>query len=448
LATEIVLPRVDMGMETGKISRWYVEAGAVVEKGQPLFEIETDKAAMEIEAPASGRLADPAACAVTLPVGRIVGWILAEGEVPPPSASGPSPVLPAGNAGPAPTVSPTAGVSAAVSSPPGPVSAPAEPMVSTAAAVAPSTAAATGALRATPLARRTARLEGIDLAALLGSGPRGRILRADVAAEIARRGYTVAEPIAAAPAPAGVSDDLIRGSTEADDIEAIPHDQMRRTIARRLVLSKQTIPHFYLSVDCTLDPLLALREEINAEAEIVDGRPAYRISVNDFVIKAMAVALRKVPEANVTWSDEALLRHAHADIGVAVAVPGGLVTPVVHRAEEKSLLAVSEEMRDFVARAKSRRLRPDEYRGGSTAISNLGMYGIRAFAAIIDPPQATILAVGAGEERVMVRDHQPAVATRMTVTLSTDHRAVDGALGAELLGAFKTAIEKPLAVLV
>ncbi len=251
---------------------------------------------------------------------------------------------------------------------------------------------------------------------------------------------------AAAPA---ASDETIKKMFAAGTYEEVPHDNMRRTIARRLVEAKQTIPHFYLELDCELDALLALRAQVNASAPLdKDGKPAFKVSVNDFVIKAMALALQRVPEANATWTEGAMLRHKHSDVGVAVAIPGGLVTPVVRHAETKTLSAISREMKDFAARAKVRKLKPDEYTGGTTAISNLGMFGIRSFAAVINPPHATILAVGAGEKRVVVKDGAPAVATVMSVTLSTDHRAVDGALGAQLLDAFKTLIEKPMGMLV
>ena len=224
---------------------------------------------------------------------------------------------------------------------------------------------------------------------------------------------------------------------------------MRKIIAQRLVQAKQTIPHFYLTVTCTIDKLLAAREDINATApKGEDGKPAWKLSVNDFVIKAMAVALMRVPDANVTWTEGGMLKHKHADIGVAVAIPGGLITPVVRKAEQKSLSQISAEMKDFAARARARKLKPEEYQGGSTAISNLGMYGIEEFAAVINPPHATILAVGAGEQRAVVRNGKIEVATQMKVTLSTDHRAVDGALGAELIGAFKAMIESPVMLVV
>jgi pyruvate dehydrogenase E2 component (dihydrolipoamide acetyltransferase) len=224
---------------------------------------------------------------------------------------------------------------------------------------------------------------------------------------------------------------------------------MRKVIARRLTEAKQTIPHFYLTIDCQLDALLALREQVNAAApKDRDGKPAYKVSVNDFVIKALALALMRVPEANVTWTEAAMLKHRHADIGVAVSIPGGLITPVVRKAETKTLSVISNEMKDYASRAKARRLKPEEYQGGTSAVSNLGMFGIKDFAAVINPPHSSILAVGAGEQRVIARNGQPAVATVMSVTLSTDHRAVDGALGAELINAFRQLVENPMGMLV
>jgi len=241
----------------------------------------------------------------------------------------------------------------------------------------------------------------------------------------------------------------VRKLFEPGTFEEIPHDSMRKTIARRLVEAKQTIPHFYLSLDCDIGPLLAARSQINAAApKGEDGKPAYKVSVNDFVIKALAMALQKVPDANVSWTDAAMLKHKHSDIGVAVSIPGGLITPVVRKAETKGLAAISNEMKDYAARARARKLKPEEYLGGSSAVSNLGMFGIKNFSAVINPPHATILAVGAGEERVVVRGGKMEVANLMSVTLSTDHRAVDGALGAELLAAFQQMIENPVAMLV
>ena len=223
---------------------------------------------------------------------------------------------------------------------------------------------------------------------------------------------------------------------------------MRKTIARRLSEAKSTIPHFYLTVDCDLDALLALREQINKAAPVKEGKPAYKLSVNDFVIKALALTLKAVPEANVSWTDNSMLKHKHADVGVAVSIPGGLITPIIRMAETKSLSAISNEMKDYAARAKARKLKPEEYQGGTTAVSNLGMFGVKNFQAIVNPPHATILAVGAGEQRVVVKNGAPAVATVMSVTVSTDHRAVDGALAAEMMQAFKGFIENPMSMLV
>jgi pyruvate dehydrogenase E2 component (dihydrolipoamide acetyltransferase) len=246
-----------------------------------------------------------------------------------------------------------------------------------------------------------------------------------------------------------MSDQQIRALYEEGSYDVIPHDGMRRTIAQRLTASIQTIPHFYLTLDCNIDKLMAAREEINAAApKDKDGRPAWKLSVNDFVIKALALALQRVPDANVSWTDSGMLKHHHSDIGVAVAMPGGLITPIVRNAEAKSLSAISNEMRDLAVRARARKLKPQEYQGGSSAVSNLGMYGIKDFTAVINPPHATILAVGAGEERAIVRNGKIEAAQIMSVTMSCDHRAVDGALGAQLLGAFKTLIENPVMMVV
>ena len=274
----------------------------------------------------------------------------------------------------------------------------------------------------------------------------------DVEAAKSGKGLRVAgaAPAAAAPAVApSMSDAQVLALYEQGSYELVPHDGMRRTIAQRLTASTQTIPHFYLTMDCNIGKLLAAREEINAAApKDKDGKPAYKLSVNDFVIKALALALTRNPDANVSWSDGGMLKHKHSDIGVAVALPGGLITPIVRQAEGKSLSAISNEMRDLAARARARKLKPNEYQGGTTSVSNLGMYGIKDFTAVINPPQATILAVGAGEERAVVKNGKIEVAHMMSVTLSCDPRAVDGALGAELLGAFKALIENPVMMVV
>ena len=292
---------------------------------------------------------------------------------------------------------------------------------------------------------------GLDLKQIEGSGPHGRVIKRDIEVAIAG-GKAAASKDAPAPAAAqaapAMSDDQTLKLFEEGSYELVPHDNMRKTIARRLVQSKQSIPHFYLSVDCELDALLELRQQLNASAPEVEGKPAFKLSVNDFVIKALALALRDVPEANASWTDAAMVRHKFCDVGVAVSIPGGLITPVVRKAEQKTLSVISNEMKDYAARARERKLKPEEYQGGSTAVSNLGMFGIKNFSAVINPPHATILAVGAGEQRPVVRDGNVEVATVMSVTLSTDHRAVDGALGAELLAAFKGYIQNPMAMLV
>ena len=426
MATELILPKVDMDMATGRISRWLVAEGASVKQGDPVFEMETDKAAMEVEAPASGVLGNIMAKeGVDVPVGQPVAWIYAAGETP--------------SATPQTTTSAVAEAAkpAALASAP------------VAAAASASSSAPADAVRATPLARRLARQAGLDLAAVAGSGPHGRIVSADI--EKAKAAASSASKAAPAPAAAlapAPSDESIRKLFEPGSFSEQPHDGMRRTIARRLVEAKSTVPHFYVSADCRLDALLKLRVELNAAAPMKEGAPAYKLSINDLVIKAWALALRDVPDANVSWTEAAMLAHAHADIGVAVSVPGGLITPIIRAAETKSLSAISGEMKDLAARAKARKLKPEEYNGGTSAISNLGMYGVKQFAAIINPPHATILAVGSGEERAVAANGQIFAANVMTVTLSTDHRAVDGALGAQILAAFRNTIEKPLAMMV
>jgi pyruvate dehydrogenase E2 component (dihydrolipoamide acetyltransferase) len=282
------------------------------------------------------------------------------------------------------------------------------------------------------------------------------VVARDIAAAKEGKGLKApgAAPSAGAAAPSGATfalpaDDKIRALYEEGSYEVIPHDNMRRVIAQRLTASTQNIPHFYLTVDCVIDKLMAAREEINASApKNKEGKPAYKLSVNDFVVKALAVALQKIPNANVSWTEAGMLKHKHSDIGVAVALPGGLITPIVRNAETKTLSAISNELKDMVARARAKKLKPQEYQGGTSSVSNLGMYGIKDFTAVINPPHATILAAGAGEERAIVRKGQIVAATVMSCTLSCDHRAVDGALGAELIGAFKALIENPVMMVV
>jgi pyruvate dehydrogenase E2 component (dihydrolipoamide acetyltransferase) len=307
---------------------------------------------------------------------------------------------------------------------------------------------------ASPLARRLAKEAGIEVSRIQGSGPHGRIIARDV--EGARSGKGMkpagvpagAPPVAPSIAPS-MSDAQVRALFEEGSYEVVPHDGMRRTIAQRLTQSTQTIPHFYLTIDCNIGKLLEAREEINAAApKNKDGKPAYKLSVNDFVLKALALALQRIPDANVSWTEGGMLKHKHSDVGVAVAIPNGLITPIIRHAETKSLSTISNEMKDFAARARARKLKPNEYQGGTTAVSNLGMYGIKDFTAVINPPHATILAVGTGEERAIVKNGKIEAAHIMSVTLSCDHRAVDGALGAELIGAFKALIENPVMMVV
>jgi pyruvate dehydrogenase E2 component (dihydrolipoamide acetyltransferase) len=452
----ILMPALSPTMEKGNLAKWLKKEGDQVRAGDILAEIETDKATMEYEAVDEGVLAKilvPEGTADVV-VNAPIAVLAAEGEDVKAAAGGDSAAKPSG---------PPAAAAKQAAAPPQPAPPPpASPLpkpgegrqeVVPRSQVAPAPAAnGQGRIFASPLARRLAKLASLDIARIAGSGPRGRIIAHDVEAAKAGGAALRAPAPAAAPAiaPAQVpSDDKIRALFEPGSYEVVPHDNIRKIIAQRLVLAKQTIPHFYLTISCTLDKLLSAREDINVTApKGPDGKPVWKLSVNDFVIKALALALIKVPEANVTWTETGMLKHKHADIGVAVAIPGGLITPVVRKAETKSLLTISAEMKDYAARARTRRLKPEEYQGGSSAVSNLGMYGVEEFAAVINPPHATILAVGAGLERAVVRDGKLAVATQMRVTLSTDHRAVDGALGAELIGAFKVYVESPTAMLV
>ena len=472
----ILMPALSPTMEKGNLAKWLKKEGDAVKAGDVIAEIETDKATMEVEAADEGVLAKIVVPEGTadVPVNQLIAVLAGEGEDVKAAAAGAK-----GGAAPSPAPAPKAPAAAAEAKPAQTPAAPApSPQPSPqrgegpAAPPPPSfTSPRAGEVGArgvpgegarmdggrtfsSPLARRLAREAGIDLGRIQGTGPHGRVIARDIEAAKSGKGLRPPGAPAAAPAAAPIaarapSDEKIRALFEPDSYEVVPHDNMRKIIAQRLTESKLTIPHFYLTVDCTLDKLLAAREEINATApKDKDGKPAYKISVNDFVIKALALALQKVPEANVTWTESALLKHKHSDVGVAVAIKGGLITPVVRKAEQKSLSAISSEMKDFAARARARKLKPEEYQGGSTAVSNLGMYGIKDFYAVINPPHATILAIGGGEERAVVRNGKIEAAQIMTVGLSTDHRAVDGALGAELIGAFKALIENPVMMVV
>jgi pyruvate dehydrogenase E2 component (dihydrolipoamide acetyltransferase) len=425
-----------------------------VKAGDIIAEIETDKATMEVEAVDEGTLAKIVVPEGTadVPVNQVIAVLAGEGEDAKAAASGA-----ASAPAPKPAEAPKAAAPQAASAPAkseAPAAKPA-PAVAPAPAAAPAT---NGHARifSSPLARRLAKEAGIDLSRIAGTGPHGRVVARDIAAAKEGKGLKApgAAPAAGAPAPSGAtfqlpSDDKVLALYEAGSYEVIPHDNMRRIIAQRLTASTQNIPHFYLTVDCVIDRLMAAREEINATApKNKEGKPAYKLSVNDFVVKALAVALQKIPNANVSWTESGMLKHKHSDIGVAVALPGGLITPIVRQAEQKSLSTISNELKDMVARARAKKLKPQEYQGGTSSVSNLGMYGIKDFTAVINPPHATILAAGAGEERPIVRKGQIVAATVMSVTLSCDHRAVDGALGAELIGAFKALIENPVMMVV
>ncbi len=445
----ILMPALSPTMEKGNLAKWLKKEGDKVKSGDVIAEIETDKATMEVEAVDEGTIAKILVPEGTqdVPVNDVIAVLAGDGEdvkaagagaaSAPPKAA-PSAEAPAAKAATAPAPAAKAAATAA------PVAAP-QP-----AASAPQ---ANGHARifSSPLARRLAKDAGIELGRINGSGPHGRVIARDV--EEAKSGKGLKAPAAAPSAgPAiapSMSDKQVLALFEPGSYEVIPHDGMRRTIAQRLTASIQTVPHFYLTIDCDIGKLLAAREEINTAApKDKEKKPLYKLSVNDFVIKALAVALQRIPNCNVSWTDGGMLKHKHSDVGVAVAMPGGLITPIIRKAETKSLSTISGEMKDFAARARARKLKPEEYQGGTTAVSNLGMYGINHFTAVINPPHATILAVGTSEERAVVRNGKIEAAHMMSVTLSCDHRAIDGALGAELIGAFKMLIENPVMMMV
>jgi pyruvate dehydrogenase E2 component (dihydrolipoamide acetyltransferase) len=443
----ILMPALSPTMEKGNLAKWLKKEGDKVKSGDVIAEIETDKATMEVEAVDEGTIAKILVPEGTqdVAVNDVIAVLAGDGEdvkaagagaVSAPPKAAPPAQTPAA-AKPAPT--------------PAPAAAPAAKAPAPQAAIPAAQANGHARIFSSPLARRLAKEAGIELSRINGSGPHGRVIARDV--EEARSGKGLKAP-AAAPAGAAsiapsMSDKQIRALYEDGSYEVIPHDGMRRTIAQRLTASVQTIPHFYLTMDCNIGKLVEAREEINAAApKDKDGKPAYKLSVNDFVIKALAIALQRIPNANVSWTDGGMLKHKHSDIGVAVAMPGGLITPIIRKAETKPISIISAEMKDFAARARARKLKPEEYQGGTTAVSNLGMYGIKDFTAVINPPHATILAVGTGEERAIVKHGKIEVAQIMSVTMSCDHRAVDGALGAELIGAFKLLIENPVMMVV
>ena len=442
---DVLMPQLGETVAEGKITKWFKAAGETVAPGDNLFEIETDKTSMEVPATEAGVLSEVrVAAGEVVPVGAIVAVIAADGAgVRPAPAASPAAASPPRQAPAAPARASTAPAAAIAPQP-----APQRPI-----ALDPFHAVRTpernfgparlaSGVAVSPLARRLAAQAGIDLTRITPSGAHGRILAHDVESAIGA-------PAPAGRPAAGASAAKVKALYAAGSYEEVPLDMMRRTIAARLIEAKQTIPHFYLSADVTVERLIAVREEANASAlKGTDGEPAFRLSLNDFIIKAWALALQRVPAANAVWAEDRILRFHASDIGIAVAIEGGLITPLIRQAEKKSLIAISAEMRELAERARTRRLKPPEYQGGASAISNLGMYGIREFSAIINPPHATILAVGAGERRPVESEDGVRFVSKMTVTLSCDHRVVDGALGAELVGAFRHFIERPVGLMV
>ncbi len=433
----ILMPALSPTMTEGNLARWLKKEGDAVKPGDVIAEIETDKATMEVEAVEEGKLGKilVAEGSQGVKVNDVIAVLLEEGESAGDikAAAAPAP-KPAAAPEPAKAETPKAAPTAA--------SAPA-------AAPAPKAAAPSSGARqfASPLARRLAQQHGLDLSRVVGSGPHGRIVKSDIEKAAAGGGAKAAPAPAAAkglPTAPGVPGTPAFGEPEFD---LVAHTSMRKTIARRLQESKQFVPHFYLTIDCEIDRLLKAREEINNAAP-KEGKGAFKLSVNDFVIKASAVALKQVPAANASWSDDGVKMYKSADISVAVAIPGGLITPIIRNAEDKKMSDISNEMKGLAARAKDGKLKPEDYTGGSFSVSNLGMFGIKDFAAIINPPQGCILSVGAGEQRAVVKNGQLAIATIMSCTLSVDHRVVDGAIGAEFMAAFKKLIENPLSMLV
>jgi pyruvate dehydrogenase E2 component (dihydrolipoamide acetyltransferase) len=443
MAIDILMPALSPTMTEGKLARWVKKTGDKISSGDVIAEIETDKATMEVEAVDEGTLGEILVPEGTegVAVNAVIAKLLGEGEKPGASAAPKKATeTPKKDEPPSPAPAPPAkepGGAPAKQEPP----APKPPLEARGNGHAP----AGSRVIASPLARRLAEQNRIDLGRVQGSGPHGRIVKADI--EAAQKGGTA--KAAAAPAAGAAAPSAPRSSVDARGLadalkmkyQAVPNSGVRKVIARRLTEAKQTVPHFYLTLDCRLDELLALRGKMNAAVE------GSKISVNDFVIRAAALALKKVPDANVYYTDDAILKFESADVSVAVATDNGLITPVIKAAETKSLAQISKEMRDLGTRARAGKLKPEEYQGGTVSVSNLGMFGIKQFEAIINPPQACILAVGVGEQRAVVRDGKVEVATLMSCTLSVDHRAVDGALGAVYLQAFQALIENPFGLI-
>ena len=436
---DITMPALSPTMEEGNLAKWHVKEGDSVSAGDVIAEIETDKATMEVEAVDEGTIAKIAVAEGTqgVKVNAVIAVLVEEGE----DASAVDVKADA----PAPKTEEEKPVEAEKAVVPEP------------AAEAPKPAPVALKMEderifASPLARRIAEQNNVDLASISGSGPRGRIIKADVEGK-SGSAQTAApkadSPTTTGPMVSAMPDEQVLAFYEEGKYEILPHNSMRRIIASRLTESSQTIPSYFLSMDCELDALLALRKEINASAPVdEDEKPAFKISVNDFIIKAMALALRDVPMANASWTSDARILHKHSDVGVAVAIPDGLITPIVREAELKTISAISIEMKDLAKRSRDMKLAPHEFQGGSTAVSNLGMFGVSNFTSIINPPQASIISIGAGEKKPVVKDGALAVATVMTVSFAFDHRVIDGALGAQLGVAFKNYIENPMGMLV
>jgi pyruvate dehydrogenase E2 component (dihydrolipoamide acetyltransferase) len=441
---DILMPQLGETVAEGKITKWFKSAGDSIQPGDNLFEIETDKTSMEVPATSAGVLAEiRVATGDVALVGAVVAVLAESAEA---AAAHKSAAV-----SPPPLVPAKAGTQSQVTldtrlrgherievAKPVPMD-PFREVRTPERNFGP--ARIVGGISVTPLARRLAGENGIDLSRITGSGPHGRIVARDVETQVKRAPVT-------APSAGPSSSDILALYRDVP-FEEMPLDGMRKTIAARLTQAKQLIPHFYLNADVSIDALLKLRAEANTSAPKLGGEPAYKISVNDFVIKALALALMRVPSANAVWAEDRILRFNRADVGVAVAIDGGLLTPVLRAANEKPLSSISNEMRSLAERARDKKLKPEEYQGGVSAISNLGMYGVRDFAAIINPPQSTILAVGAAQRRpVETEDGGVRFESQMTITLSCDHRVIDGAGGAQLLAAVKNYLEQPLTMLV
>jgi pyruvate dehydrogenase E2 component (dihydrolipoamide acetyltransferase) len=444
MATNILMPALSPTMTEGNLARWLKKEGEAVKAGDVIAEIETDKATMEVEAVDEGILGKILVPDGTqgVKVNDPIAVLVEEGEAVPSGAAA-GPVGGKGAAAPAPA--PASAPTAPSASQPSARQAPSPPAPQPS-APRPNGHAAEGRVLASPLARRMAKQAGLDLARLSGSGPNGRIVKADIEAALARGPQPAAAQPAAAPPAAAPAPPRPAAPAITAPHTAVPNSTMRKVIARRLSEAKTTIPHFYVTMDIEIDALLKLRGDLNAKSP-KEGPGAFKLSVNDLVIKAAAVNLRRFPNVNASWTDEAILQYHDVDISVAVAIPDGLITPIIRKADQKGLAAISNEMKDLAERAKAGKLKPEEFQGGGFSISNMGMYGVKDFAAIINPPQAGILAVSAGGQRPVVRDGALAIATVMTCTLSVDHRVIDGALAAEWLAAFKRTVEDPLSLM-